>query len=362
MEQGFKGCRESEGTVKTEAALVGAGINPQRLADGRYLIDRVVRESTPYILFPYPAIRRASGAFIKNLHYLREKFGAKIVVDSGGFELAEGTATGIDPEDVIRIQNSVADFGFILDFPPDHEPFVKCLEMTKAHVKAASSIEKKFGYYLVVHGRGMEQMLQWYGELKDLDKFDGVSVSGIEESELLRGFIFFEAHREWKKWHFLGTSSFVQISLIHYLVRVSRDHNHEVERVSFDSTTPTQFGKACRVFHPMIPLEIIEPRKYSTEFLRAMDIDFDGTPSSAILTNVKALHKFNQTLSKIDSAECINEFVDVLLSSKQLEKWRRGKQVIDTAFSKGTVEALKLIPPELDRVAGLSKKGTIMNL
>ncbi len=347
----------------SEVSFVGAGINPQRLGTGESLVDRVVTEGTPYILYSYPYMQKASGSVRRVVENVK-KLGAKLVIDSGGFELAEGTATGIDPVEVIKLQNAIAHFGFILDFPPDHEPFDKCLQMTADHVKAAAMVKKTFQYYLVVHGRDFEQMNTWYNTLKDLDKFDGISVSGIEFAELLRGFIFAWFTPGWPRWHFLGTSSITQVSLIHYFSKkMEQAGRKEVERYTFDSTTPTQFGRVCRIFHPCAPLEVVDPRRLPSEYLRWIKSDFDGSASSCILHNVKSTVNYSTHLSMIKDPEAVAEFVEVLLSGKKLgERWNLGKRIIDAVFERGSIEALKLIPPELNRVEGLRKQASILTL
>lgn len=343
--------------------MIAAAINPQRLGDGSALLDRTAQEATKWILFAFPYVRKAPGSFRRVLDNLKKNCGAKLAIDSGGYELAVGTAHGLDPVEVVNLQNSIADIGWILDHPPDKEPFDKCLKMTVDHVKAASTIEKKFEYYLVVHGRTMDQIHVWYEALRDVDTYQGISVSGIEFSELLRGFIFVVETPGWRNWHFLGTSSIVQISLIHYLSRKLLEAGRDdVERITFDSSTPTQFGKACRTLHPIIPLEVIIPRNFDYEFLRNLGSDFDGSASSAILTNVKSLARYNEMLGGISASAAVAEFVEVLFPVKMRQKWGLGKKVIDTAFECGTVEALKLIPPELDRVKGLRKKGSVLSL
>jgi len=347
----------------TEVNIVAAAVNATSLSDGSSLVERVCAEATPYILYAAPYIMKASGAHRRMLENLKKNCGAKLVVDSGGFELAEGTAHGIDPVEVVKLQNAVASFGFILDFPPDHKPFDECLKMTSEHVRAAASITKTFEYYLVAHGRDMSQIRTWVAELKDLDVYDGISVSGIEFSELLRGFIFAAECDTWDRWHFLGTSSIVQISLIQYLARVMKEKGHKVPvRMTFDSSTPTQFGKVCKMFHPLVPLEVLDPRAIGSEALARMGVYFDGTSSSCILANIRALANYNKTLSMIDTSSALAEFVEILLAKKLEWKWDLGRRVIDTAFAKGPQEAVKLIPPELDRVAGLAKKVSILNL
>jgi len=217
-----------------------------------------------YVLVNASAINNEKD--INNLSEFKDKCSAlniKVLCDSGGFQLATGTRTNIDPRDIINIQNKVSNIGFILDKPPmkkqangvgatslindnSEKFFSECIEATKENILAVKDMDKNFDYYFINQGASFEQLKRWFDELNDLDKFDGISTKAVDKEQLILGLMFVQEFTPYVNHHILGIGSIIGSVIINYFYSKSRTMN----RVTFDSTSALMNSSGKRLVVP----------------------------------------------------------------------------------------------------------------
>lgn len=196
----------------------------------------------------------------------------KILVDSGGFQLLTGVLDYINPKDVIKIQNELADIGFILDVPPlrstDESTLKSCIAKTKENILSVKDIPRNFDYYFVLHSHEITSMERWFNELEHLDTFEGISTKGNTKQKLLLGLMYIST-TSYTKHHILGVGSNLAMTLINYF------YNKEpkvMERVTFDSSSPLVWSRNKRLFFPFIN-STLWISKYEGKQIESFDVD-----------------------------------------------------------------------------------------
>jgi hypothetical protein len=214
------------------------------------------------------ALRHSRGdlaALQPNIITMRDRQNTRLLLDSGGYQIAMGHSfiDGYrDRLQILRWMEEHGDYGMTLDVPLGglgtpgflFSSFQDCLHTTLAHLTFFRANRRESGLKLlnVLQGRTQSELDQWYGAVKVYD-FEGWAFGGILKNDfyqLCRRIIRMADENliQNKNWiHVLGTCELETAVLLTGLQRSIGRYINDTLRVSYDTASPflnMSYGKA----------------------------------------------------------------------------------------------------------------------
>lgn len=192
-----------------------------------------------------------------NIVTMRDRKKTRLLVDSGGYQIAKGRHWINGPRDrldILRWMEKHGDFGMTLDIPPgpvgvdpdyQFKTFADCLSTTLDHLDFFHRYHERGHLKLltVLHGRNEVEADQWYDACK-VYPFAGWAFGGVlrhDFHQLCRRILIMEREGQIQEkcWiHILGTCELEIAVVLTGLQRSINRHINPNLRISFDTASP----------------------------------------------------------------------------------------------------------------------------
>lgn len=192
-----------------------------------------------------------------NIVTTRDRESTRLLVDSGGFQIAKGRSWINGPRDrldILQWMEAYGDLGMTLDIPPgpvgvdpdyQFKSFADCLTTTLDHLDFFQRYHRpgRLKLLTVLHGRNQAEADQWYDACK-VYPFAGWAFGGVlrhDFHQLCRRILVMEREGQIqdKCWiHILGTCELEVAVVLTGLQRSINRHINPNIRISFDTASP----------------------------------------------------------------------------------------------------------------------------